>query len=48
MLPVLLLEWYTLGVAPTGGYMQPHHSRLAVLWVERGQDHRKVSLMYLP
>jgi len=48
VLLVLLLEWYTLGVAPTGGYMQPHHSKLAVLWVEREQDHRKVSLMYLP
>jgi len=48
VLPVLLLEWYTLGAAPTGGYMQPHHSKLVALWVERGQDHRKVSLMYLP
>lgn len=48
MLPVLLLEWYMLDVAPTGGYMQPRHSKLAALWVERGQDHHKVSLMYLP
>jgi len=47
-LPVLLLEWYMLDAVPTGGYMQPRHSKPAALWAERRQDHRKASLMDPP